>query len=148
MRPRNILFELKSLNQLIKREVDIRVKEEIPEGATGPQGMILDYLYRHMEDEIFQKDIAEEFSIRNSSVTSIISTLENNGYLTRESVSTDARLKKIVITEKGIDNVMKTRDIFESIDKELEDSLDPDELACFYSICEKLQKKRNEWRKK
>ena len=71
-------------------------------GLTGIQSRILSYLGSVPEREIFQKDIEKQFGIRRSSVTSVISNLEQNGFLTRQAVPGDARLKKLVLTENGI----------------------------------------------
>ncbi len=50
---------------------------------------------------IYQRDIEKEFHIRRSSVTSVLQNLERHGFIVRESVEDDARLKKLVLTEKA-----------------------------------------------
>ena len=73
-------------------------------GITGVQSRILGFIYHNSEKrDIFQKDIEEELDIRRSSVTSVLQLMEKNGYIERVSVSKDARLKKIILTEKGIE---------------------------------------------
>ena len=68
-------------------------------GVSGSQARLLAFLsIVSMEQDIFQKDIEEEFGIRPSSVTGLLQALEQEGLISRESVSTDGRLKKIVLT--------------------------------------------------
>ena len=55
--------------------------------------ILLETLHR----EIYQKDIEEEFQIRKSTVTGILQLMEKNGFIYRESVEKDARLKRIVL---------------------------------------------------
>ena len=41
--------------------------------------------------------------VKGSSVTSLISNLERNGYLRRESLASDGRYKKLVLTEQTLE---------------------------------------------
>ena len=68
---------------------------------TMMQGWIIGYLYRNQKKEIFQKDLEAEFSIARSTATGILQLMEKKGYLMRQSVPNDARLKKLVLTEMG-----------------------------------------------
>ena len=55
--------------------------------------------------------------MRRSSANSLISYMEQNGYLTREPVKEDARLKRLVLTEKGREtskNIQQRLDDFEA----------------------------------
>lgn len=52
--------------------------------------------------EIYQRDVEKNFSIRRSSVTSLLKKLEDKQYITRESVEGDARLKQIVLTPRAL----------------------------------------------
>ena len=58
--------------------------------------VLLESLHR----DLYQKDIEEEFQIRKSTVTGILKLMEKHGYIYRESVKKDARLKRIVPTAK------------------------------------------------
>lgn len=59
--------------------------------------VLLESLHR----DLYQKDIEEEFQIRKSTVTGILKLMEKHGYIYRESVKKDARLKRIVPTPKA-----------------------------------------------
>ena len=72
-------------------------------GLTSIQSRILGHL-RHAEEEgrdVFQRDIEDVFRIKRSSVTSVLQTLERKELVVRESVPGDARMKKLVLTEKA-----------------------------------------------
>lgn len=62
---------------------------------------IIVYLFDHSDEMICQKDIEKEFSIRKSTASSVISNMEEKGYVKRVSVEGDKRLKRIVLTEKA-----------------------------------------------
>ena len=73
-------------------------------GITGAQGTVLDYiLVEGMERDIYQKDIEKAFQIRRSSATGILQLLEKNGFIYRETVEWDARLKKLLPTQKALE---------------------------------------------
>ena len=65
-------------------------------------GWIIEYLYRHRNTPVFQRDIEREFSITRSTVTNILQLMERKGYIERRSVPQDARLKQLVLTEEGV----------------------------------------------
>lgn len=72
-------------------------------GINGLQARILGLIDRNskLHKDTYQRDIETEFKIRRSSVSSVLDTMEKNGYIVRQAVSTDARLKKLVLTEKA-----------------------------------------------
>ncbi len=74
---------------------------EEEESLTARQVWMLDYLIHQGDREIMQKDIEKEFSIRRSTASHMLTLMENNGYIRRVAVPRDARLKRIVLTEKG-----------------------------------------------
>ena len=58
-------------------------------------GRILGYLYWSRPKDVYQKDIEEHFNITRSSVAGIVKLMEQKGYILRQSVQGDARLKKL-----------------------------------------------------
>ncbi|WP_395387548.1 MarR family winged helix-turn-helix transcriptional regulator [Pediococcus parvulus] len=78
-------------------------EEFLNNDITGKQGGILHYLlWNAGKREIYQRDVEKNFSIRRSSVTSLLKKLEDKQYITRESVEGDARLKQIVLTPRAL----------------------------------------------
>ena len=70
---------------------------------TSVQALILHYIIVESESkDIFPKDLEEFLEIKGSSVTSLIGNLERNGYLRRESLDSDRRYKKLVLTEQTL----------------------------------------------
>ena len=71
-------------------------------GITGVQSRILHYILVHYSSgAVFQRDIEAVFGLSRSTATGILQLLERDGMIRRESVSTDARLKSLVPTEKA-----------------------------------------------
>lgn len=98
MYEKKLMEEFDKLNRKMKRYFD-----SFFDGTklSGIQGLILQYLLVETERrDVFPKDLEEFLEVKGSSVTSLINTLERKGYLVRESLSTDARYKKLVLTDK------------------------------------------------
>jgi DNA-binding MarR family transcriptional regulator len=127
------------LSRKIHRRID---KEASQYGLTDIQAKILAFVHcnSHKKD-IFQKDIEEEFGIRRSSVTSVLQLMEKNGYIKRISVLEDARLKKIILTEKGAEIQENVYKFILKFERSLQDELTEDEFNILISIIEKLSKK-------
>ena len=94
----HIGFELRRVANLIRREIDNAMSGRNIEKLTGMQGRVIGYLCHNTEREIFQRDIEAEFSIRRSTATAMLQTMENHGLVERIPVEYDARLKRIIPT--------------------------------------------------
>ncbi len=94
-------FLIRILSILIKREVDNLEEKTYGQTITGTNRFILLHLAHNSDRDIFQKDLEEVFSVRRSTMSSILQRMEEKGLLTRSAVDYDARLKKIELTEKG-----------------------------------------------
>ena len=138
------------LSNQIKRQFDSSASKT---GVTGVQGRVLHYLLgQPREQEIFQKDLEEEFNLRRSSATGILQLMEKNGYIERVPVEYDARLKKIVVLPKGLEASAAVDEDIRYVESKLQDGLTEEELEIFRqaakedakksSTVEKLEKKR------
>lgn len=130
------------LARRIHRKID---KEASQYGITAVQARILGFIYcKSDKKDIFQRDIEEELDIRRSSVTSVLQLMEKNRYIKRVSVSEDARLKKIIITEKGLEIQKKVYDYIIKIEKILQDELSDKETDILTNLLDRLCKKIND----
>ena len=86
---------------MMSRNLMAAARERGVDELTAMHGWILGYLCRNEDKDIFQKDIEAEFKICRSTVTNILKLMEKKGYIRRESVPYDARLKKLVLTDTG-----------------------------------------------
>lgn len=86
-------------HQLKRRFADLEEEDSL---ATNMQRLILHYiLFESLKRDIYQKDVEKEFQIRRSTATGALQILEKNGFITRNPVKEDARLKKLAPTEKA-----------------------------------------------
>ena len=76
-----------------------RMNDRVP--LTRAQCVTLHYLYDHRQEDVFQKDIEEVFSISGATATNLLKGLERLGMIQRIPLTGDARCKRIVLCEKG-----------------------------------------------
>ena len=93
--PQVIPAQLRRVNNLIFRKIGQFSRTNGVEAVTPMHGWIMEYLYRNSDTP------EREFSITRSTVTNILQLMERKGYIARQSVAQDARLKQLVLTEKG-----------------------------------------------
>ena len=80
-------FELKVVNNLIRRNLDVRFAEAGLDEVSGMQGPILDFVQgKSREKDVFQRDVEREFNIRRSTATVMLQNLEQKGLIVREPV--------------------------------------------------------------
>lgn len=132
--------EIKIISNLIKRYVYNNLCKEHCEPFSEIQGLLIGYLNQNSDKDIFQKDIEEKFTIRRSTVTGVLQSMEKNEYITRESVPYDARLKKIVLTQKGKDVYNHIISEMEKFERQLTKNVSEEELEMFANILNKFKK--------
>ena len=135
---RKLGFEIGRTSRLIKRVLDNNSQKEYIYKVTGTHGFALGFLHRNKDRDIFQNDFEKEFDIRRSTASHILSLMEENGMITRESVPYDARLKKIVLTEKALNIQTEVMCFFDNLEKEFEKDISEEELQIFYSVLDKI----------
>lgn len=135
---RHLGFEIRTLNNCVKRFVQSKKPPEFQE-STGVHGWAIRYFYENRDKDVFQRDFEARFSIRRSTATNMLKLMEKNGLITRKSVSYDARLKKIVLTEKAIEIHKKATKNIEMIENTLKRGITEEELLSFYSVADKIK---------
>lgn len=130
-------FEVKKLSNLVKKRIDHLSRKS---GLTGLQGYLMGYLVMEgSKRELFQRDVEKHLEISRASVTSVLQLLEKNGFIRRESVKNDARLKKIVVTEKGVQAHNRILESLDQMEKHLTDGISGEDMEIFVSVMERIR---------
>ena len=103
------------------------------------QTWIIRYLHDHRDQDVFQRDFERDFTITRSTVTGILQLMEKNGYILRMSVPSDARLKKIVLTEKGSALYEQMQDHIRETERLLIRGLTEEEVETLLKLLEKVK---------
>lgn len=121
---------ISKLSNQIRRRLD---SFSAKSGVSGSQGRVLHFVLAQPED-VFQRDIEQEFNMRPPSATELLKVMERNGLIRRESIAQDARLKKIIVTEKAAGLVGQVFPDLEELERDLTKGISPEQLEVFYQV--------------
>lgn len=130
---------IRCLNNQIGRCVSSAAAREFGDSATAIHGWVVRYLYDNRERDVFQRDLETRFSVRRSTMTSILQLMEKRGLIVKESVPTDARLKKLILTPKAIDIQERMRREIAALEEQMRSGISEEELAAFLATAEKIR---------
>lgn len=139
---KNIGAELHSLLNLMRRtgentcRCDYRRKTDLTEMQTR----VICFLFLNRDRDIFQKDIEKEFSIRRATVSILLQSMEVKELIARESVPYDARLKKVVLTEKARELAEAAYDEICGFEQMLKEDIPSEDLKVFFRVSGMIRK--------
>ena len=138
--PLRIGSQIKALSNLLMREIGNCAYGKSRDEATGINMLIIRYLAQRKNKDVFQKDLEEFFSVRRSTMSNIVLRMEQKGFLIREPVSCDRRLKKLVLTEKGENLHAMMESIVLQTEKKLTFGFSEEEKETLFRLLEKLRR--------
>lgn len=138
-RERHIGYEIKALSNLMRRKMWEQAGRPDCDEFTEMQGMLLGFLCRNRDQEIFQKTLEEVFSIRRSTASRLLKSMEAEGLIVRLPVSRDARLKRVMVTPKAEALNQQAAIRIQHVEAALTRGLTQAELEQFMATVEKLK---------
>lgn len=134
----SLIYEIKKVNGDMFRGISKRYKR-LNVDITPVQAKILLSLYRS-DKLLCQKDLEKPLSCNKSTLSSVISTMEKNGLLSRQVSENDSRINYLVLTDKGlkmIDFLKEDRAYTEEI---LTEGITDLEYTTFMQVVGKIRK--------
>jgi len=131
--------EFHSLNNLIRRYFEFSSHKKEVETITGNNGWIIGYLSENADKDIYQRDLENHFTIARSTASKVLRLMEKKGLIQRQAVAHDARLKKIILTQKANkikDLMMEDMEIMEQT---LTKGFTEEELKTLYSYIQRMK---------
>lgn len=132
-------LHINKLSRIISRKVDAAVLNAIDDNITVSQAYVIDFITDNTDRDIFQKDLELEFGLKRSSVSLMLNNMEKNDLIKRLPVPGDARLKKIVLTEKASEISKKISVAIDSVESRVSESLSEDEVHLFLNMLNKIR---------
>lgn len=124
---------------MLKRNMQLALSGQGVDEMTAMNGFIIQYLHYHADQAIYQRDIEREFKIGRSAVTNILTRMEENGFIHRETDGSDARLKRLTLTAKGEEQSQLLYDTIEWLNSRQLDGITAQEQEQFFAILEKIE---------
>lgn len=139
MKPKRLGGEISAIKNLFTRNVENCETFRYVDSVTSANSFILGFLARHQNVDVYQKNIEEKFSITKSTTSKVLKLMEQNGLIQRVGVSKDARLKKIVLTEKGLAIEESVRNGLDQIEMKALDGFSLEEIEILYSYLDRIK---------
>ena len=131
--------EFHSLNNLIHRYFEFSSHKREVETITGNNGWIIGYLSANADKDIYQRDIEKHFTIARSTASKVLRLMEDKGLIQRQAVAHDARLKKIVLTQKAYEVKGLMREDAEMMEQTLTKGFTEEELETLHSYIQRMK---------
>lgn len=137
---KNIIFEMKNLDRLLRKGIEAAFRVlDGDDQLTRMHHWVIGFLYSNQHRDVFQRDVEAEFRISRSTTSSMLTLMEKKGLITRQSVPDDARLKKLLLTEKAAELHVRHMDKMRELEDRVNNSITPDEKHELLRIIEKLR---------
>lgn len=135
---RKFLRDMREVDNMLHKVLARYRKGKEPRVPPG-QGMLIGFLMNNADKEIFQKDIEAEFDIARSTVTATLDSMERKGYITREAVVRDARLKKITLTQKAVESHNRIVADLEQLERAMFKNISAEEADTLFAVMDKIK---------
>ena len=132
-------LHINKLSRIISRKVDAAVFNAIDDNITVSQAYVIDFITDNTDRNIFQKDLELEFGLKRSSVSLMLNNMEKSDLIKRVPVPEDARLKKIVLTEKAVEISKKISVAIDAVEGRIAESLGEEEVHLFLNMLKKIR---------
>ena len=117
-----------------------------PGDLTILQKSILHFiLFETMQSDLYQKDLEKEFKVRRSTASENLRLLEKKGYLYRECAKEDARLKKIIPTEKAVCLRGQLLKSIERTEERIRQGIPEEDLKVFFRVLKQISANLSSW---
>lgn len=144
----HIGFEIKVISNMFRRINNISGNRNYITSVSGSNTWIIGYLVMNEGKDVFQKDLEKKFSIRRSTASKTLQLMEKKGLIRRESVFYDARLKKIILTDKALELHRMIIDDMKNANKIATEGLTDEEINTFLKVTEKMRNNLENYIKK
>lgn len=135
---RDILLQILCLANCLSRELGALHSADGDTGISRTNAHILSYLAEHEDENVFQRDIEEMFSIRRSTVSKIVQLMEAKGLILREAVGHDARLKRLRLTNKAREIHAVASERYAGFEERITGSLTHEEIQTLSALLDKI----------
>lgn len=136
---RHLGLEIHRLEKMMARRRGYSTAHQDADRLTGMHGYLIRYLYENQGRDVFQRDIEKAFSISRSTVTVTLQLMEKNGLICRESVAQDARLKRIVLTQKAVDLHRQIEEDIAGFEEMLAQGIPDEDQETFLRVAQKMR---------
>lgn len=138
----NILFQIKSLEQLILRDFFRKImceNHEIKKIPSPTQMRIIDYLTQNQNKKVYQKDLENIFNLRRATISEVLITMEKNNMIERVISKDDTRTKEIKLSEYSKKFFETSKKRILELEHVITKDIDNEDLKTFVNVINKMK---------
>ena len=132
-------LDIEKIDRIISRDMDANIMQAVGDKVTVSQAYVIDFMINTDKEDIFQKDLEKQFDLKRAAISLMLNNMEKNDLIKRVPVSEDARLKKLVLTEKSIALANTITTAIDEIEHTLLEDLTQEEIDNFYTVLNKMR---------
>lgn len=131
--------ELRRLTNHVRRKLMTFKGDKNNKRQTSSHYYIINYIASKGNEDVFQRDIDQRFSLRRPTTTEILKLMERNGLVTKKSVENDLRLKKVVLTKKARVLGEEFETFLEDMEAQMTEGISQEHMDIFFEVVEKMR---------
>ena len=136
---RSIGNEIRVLSNMIHRTLANMPGTKQIEAVTGTNAWIIGYIAQQGDSNVYQRDLEQKFGITRSTASKVVNLMVQKGQNVREKVPGDARLKKLVLTDRSCELLGLMKEGFLDLEGTLADGFSEEELNQFFEYVNRMQ---------
>lgn len=128
----------------IRQEMMSRSNKVLAEyGITLRQVLVLAYLELHPQETVTQKTLEDRMHLSNPTVTSLIQTMMNRGWVYRKQEASNNRKYRLFMTQKAKDMLPRCHASSMEMDRSFYQGFTPEELETLKNMLQRIKKNIN-----
>lgn len=139
-------LELRTLSNLTRRYFEQYSHKKCIEEITGTNSWIIAYIGGEADagKDVYQRDLEAHFGITRSTASKVVNLMVQKGLIEYQSVPQDARLKKLVLTERALEIKRLMDEDHARFEETLRRGFDENELEMLFSCLERMKRNLKE----
>lgn len=131
--------ELRKVNNLVRRYFESCPSRRIVESVSGTNGWIIGYLSDNAHRDVYQRDLEQEFGVTRSTASKVVSLMVQKGLIEHRPVPGDARLKKLVLTDRALEISSIMEEDGRLLEQRLTAGFTREELDTLYAYLDRMK---------
>ena len=137
MDKKNLGRMLNCCGKMVKLNVDAELRRS-GHNVTPVQSQALEYLYKHKDEDITQRDLERALQLKPSTINGVVERLLEKEYISRCTCPTDGRCRLLHLTEAGEGMVESFRAALDRTDAAVLGDLTEEEQELLYNLLRRI----------
>lgn len=138
---KSISAQLGRIHHVVMRNMESRLSLDSNYAITPPQvRTILFIAHQPAGTLICQRNLEEVFDLQPPSVSLLLRNMEKSGFIYRQSVEGDGRLKSVHLTPSAQELSYQLQRAFDQIEEIISQDITQEEREVFFSVLNKIRK--------